>query len=54
MLNRCRWYISFFRVAKNDSAAVVAASGRTKRRNRMLPARVTAYFSIGMCTPRLL
>jgi hypothetical protein len=33
---------------KNDSAAVVAASGRTKRRNRMLPARVTAYFSIGM------
>jgi hypothetical protein len=48
VLNRCRWYISFFRVAKNDSAAVVAASGRTKRRNRMLPARVTAYFSIGM------
>jgi hypothetical protein len=27
---------------------VVAASGRTERRNRTLPARVMAYFSIGM------
>ena len=28
--------------------AVIAASGRTERRNRALPARVMAYFSIGM------
>ena len=34
---------------------VIAVSGRTERRNRTLPARVMAYFSIGMgCTRRAL
>ena len=27
---------------------VIAAAGRTEQRHRMLPARVMAYFSIGM------
>ena len=32
---------------------VIVASGRTERRNRSLPARVMAYFSIGWrCTPK--
>lgn len=34
---------------------VIAEVGRTEQRNRSLPARVMAYFSIGMarCTPRV-